>query len=63
MDQVLRKMNYTLNVYNNLNQFRVPYVNWLPQFGDMLQQFHGNLQIAYMQQNGIALWMTGAIPQ
>ena len=63
LHEVLTKMHYTLNVYNNMNRFRVPYVNWLPQFGGVLQQFYGNPQIAYMQQHGIPLWMTGVIPQ
>ena len=33
LEEVLRRMHYTLNVYNNFNGFRVPYGNWLPQFG------------------------------
>ena len=63
LEEVLRKMHYTLNVYNNSNGFRVPYVNWLPQFGGVIQQYYGNPQIAYMQQHGIPCWMTGAIPR
>ena len=63
LDDAMMRMHLTSNYYNNVNARRVPFVNWLPQFGGMVQQLHGNPQIAYMLQHGIPFWLTGAIPQ
>ena len=63
LDEVRMRMHLALNYYNQVNAIRLPFVNWLPQFGGMLQQLNGNPQIAYMRQHGIPFWLTGAMPQ
>ena len=63
LDEVRIKMQIALNYYNHLNGRWVPFVNWLPQFGGILQHLNGNPQIAYMRQHGIPFWLTGAVPQ
>ena len=63
LDEVRMRMHLLLNHYNSVNAIRVPFVNWLPQFGGLLQQLNGNPQIAYMRQHGIPFWLTGAMRQ
>ena len=63
LEEVRMRMQYNLNYYNHINARRVPFVNWLPQFGGVLQQLNEDPQIAYMRQHGIPFWLTGVMPQ
>ena len=63
LEEVLGRMNYCLKWCNAHNPRSVPYLNWTPQFGGLVQQIQPNAQIAYMQQHRIPFYMTGVIPQ
>lgn len=63
LEEVLGRMDYCLKWCNAHNLRSVPFLNWTPQFGGLVQQNQPNAQIAYMQEHRIPFYMTGVIPQ
>ena len=63
LEEVLDRMDYYLKWCNSHNPRAVPYLNWTPQFGGLVQQNQPNAQIAYMHEHMIPFCMTGVIPQ
>ena len=63
LEEVLGRMDYCLKWCNAHNLRSVPFLNWTPQFGGLVQQYQPNAQIAYMHEHRIPFYMTGVIPQ
>ena len=63
LDEVVLKMYYRLQEYNGEHGTRFPCVNWIPDYGGMLQQPDPNEQIRWMQERGIPCPLTGILPR
>ena len=63
LEEVLGRMHYYLKWCNSHNPRAVPYLNWTPQFGGIVQENQPNAQIAYMRDHRIPFYLTGVIPQ
>ena len=62
LDEVLRKMRYTLKKYNAENGTAFPFVNWLPQHGGLILQNDPHEQVSFMQEHNIPCVVTGLLP-
>ena len=62
LDELLRKMRYTLKKYNAENRTAFPFVNWLPEHGGLILQADPHEQVAFMQEHDIPCALTGLIP-
>lgn len=63
LDEVFAGMSAQLKKFNQERRMNFPYVNWLPDYGGMIQpQPNGDEQIRFMEQNGIPYSLTGRAP-
>ena len=62
LEELLGGMDYYLKWCNAHNPRAVPYLNWTPQFGCLVQQYQPNAPIAPMHEYRIPCYMTGVIP-
>lgn len=63
LDEIRRRMYYTLWKYNDEHGTDFPGINWLPDYGGLLHQPNPNAQIEFMQRRRIPCPLTGLIPR
>ena len=64
LEEVYAKMCGVLKYFNEVHRTQFPFVNWLPDYGGLLQPpQHGDAQqIDFMRQHAIPYLMTGQVP-
>ena len=62
IERIREKIQLTLEEFNQINGTAVPYINWLPDYGGMIQMHKSGEEIRWRRKNNVPFALDGQVP-